>query len=85
MSDDVIKIIDHKEQYSPEDAVANFLTQMAKGEVERVLIIYKDSNEPNVCFVQGSVLGNYTVADVNWDIDQFKRLHLAGEFEPQEE
>ena len=84
MSDDVIKIIEHKNQYSPEDAAVDFLKRLAKEEIDRVLILYKRKEDDVVSFIQGSKLGNYTVADVNWDIDQFKRLHLAGDYEPME-
>jgi hypothetical protein len=50
-----------------------------------MLILFKRTDDIALSFVQGSKYGNYSVADVNWDIDQFKRLHLAGEYEPIEE
>jgi hypothetical protein len=87
MSDnDVIKLMDRNQhQFTPQQAAEWFLDMVKKGTIKRVLILYKDSEQPNVSFAQGSVLGNYTVADVNWDVDQFKRLHLSGDYEPVED
>jgi hypothetical protein len=85
--DDIIKLAERKDndQFTPKDAAEWFLRTIKTGNVERCLILYKEKTQDNCSFVQGSVLGNYTVADVNWDVDQFKRLHLAGEYEPVEE
>jgi hypothetical protein len=84
MSNKIVEIAG-RGQFTPQDAAEWFLKQCKEGKMERVLILYKEDSHPLMSFVQGSVHGNYTVADVNWDVDQFKRLHLAGQYEPVED
>ena len=86
MSDNIVEIKDKKgKQNTPEQAAEWFLKQCKEIEVDRVLILYKRTEDTAMSFVQGSKYGNYSVADVNWDVDQFKRLHLAGDYEPVED
>lgn len=82
MADDkVIELRKQPQSQTPEEAVEWFKGIMEKSEVERVLIIFKEKGVKTGSFACGINSGNYTVADVNFDIDQFKLMFLNGDYE----
>ena len=87
MTDDnkVLELVTPEGSQSPEEALKHLERLVEEGRVKRVLIIFRDAKEDDIRFICGTKEGNYTVADCNWDIDQFKYLHVSGGFESMEE
>jgi len=89
MTDDIIKLLDKKredeDQYTLEESVEWLKKKLEEEKIDRVVILYVAEGEVLPNFAQASRKGNYSYSDLNWDIDQFKRLILSGGYEPEEE
>lgn len=71
---------DKPKQYDIDELVEH-LQQVARDKkVERMLVIYHEQ-EDGLCFACGSESRDYSLADVNWDLDQYKLTHLTGGYE----
>ena len=77
MADKDKKVVNIRERdtYSVEEALEFVRGQLEHSDVKRILIIYFDQ-DAGLCFACGSEGRDYTVADVNWDLDKFKLDNL---------
>ena len=83
MSDDIIKISDHKpRQQTPEEMAEWFLERAKTKTIKRALVLFLEEGEDLQSFAVGSQDGQYTNADINYDLDNFKFRFMIMDYEP---
>jgi hypothetical protein len=85
MGKDVINMSDHvPRQQTPEELAEWFAERVKKVKVKRAFVLWLEEDEELHSFGVGSQQGNYTNADINYDLDQFKFRFMIMDYQPVE-
>jgi hypothetical protein len=81
--DNIVKMSDHlPRQQTPQELAEWFLDRAKKTKVKRAFVLWLEEGEQLHSFGVGSSAGNYTNADINYDLDQFKFRFMIMDYEP---